>query len=204
MRVFRKSLVVSFSLVAFIFMLPFELIQGAVKGITGENRSAVKIVSELYADVCYSVEECLKMVLPDAAGIKEEVKTLMPEQKKAIAQSAKIEWDPEYDNEYHFYVSSSGVAMLNTVKGKWGPIRFMAAFDNEGRIKDVVVMELTERRGKPVKEPKFLNQYKGKSIADPIKLNKDIKGIAGATISSRQMSDGVRKATHVYEELYRK
>lgn len=204
MRIFRKTTVVVLGIAAFIFVLPFEFMQGVAKRLVGKNKSGISLFSEVYAEVCYTVEECLSYLLPDATDIKEEVKVLTAEQKKIVQDKVKVELDPEFDKELHFYVSSSGIAVLDTVKGKWGPIKFMTAFDNQGKIKDVIVLELTERRGRPVKDRKFLDQYSGKSIADPIKLNKDIKGIAGATISSRQMTDGVRKVVNVYELLYKK
>lgn len=203
MRVFRKTLVVSLSLAAFLFLLPFEFMQGMVKRVAGKNASGLKFISQVYAEVFAQVDEALKLLLPGATDIKEEVKVLTEEQKKAIAQKAGVEFDPEFDKDFHFYISSTGAVVLDTVKGKWGPIKFMMAFDTQGKIKDLIVLELTERRGRPVKERKFLEQYIGKSIADPIKLKKDIKGIAGATISSRQMTDGIRKLTYIYEHLYR-
>ena len=204
MRIFRKTLVVSISAVAFIFVLPFQFMQTVAKRLVGKARINSGFISEVYAEVFATVDESLKVLLPDAKDIKEEVKVLTAEQKKIVAEKAKIEWDTENDKDFHFYVSSSGIAVLNTVKGKWGPIKFMMAFNDQNKIKDIIVLELTERRGRPVKDRRFLDQYMGKSAADPIKLNKDIKGIAGATISSRQMSDGVRKVVNIYELFYKK
>jgi len=80
----------------------------------------------------------------------------------------------------------------------------MLALEPDGKVKDAVVLELKERRGRPVKERRFLDQFFGKTIQDPIKLNKDIKGVAGATISSRGMSNGIRKLVYVFNELYKK
>lgn len=204
MCIVRKTAVISLSLAAFIFMLPFEFVQVVAKRLAGKNKSGISLIAEVYAEVCYTLDECLEILLPDAQDIKEEVKVLTAEQKKAIQDKAKVEFDPELEKDFHFYVSSQGIAALETVRGKWGPVRFIASFDNQGKIKDVVILELTEKRGKPIKERKFLDQYSGKSAADPIKLNKDIKGIAGATISSRQMTDGVRKIANVYELFYKK
>ena len=147
--------------------------------------------------------------MPEAQDVKEETKVLIEGQKKSISAKANVEFDPEFDKEYHIYIGqangqTAGYVFEDTVKGKWGPINYMVAFDADGRIKDVIVLGLKERRGKPIKERKFLGQYVGKSISDPIKLNKDIKGIAGATISSRQMSSGIRKLVYVFNELYKK
>jgi len=204
MRIFRKTLVASISLAAFVFILPFELMQGVITGMAGKHRFNLKFISEVYAEIFCSVDEAVQIVLPGATDIKEEIKVLTAEQKKLIQEKAGVDLDPEFGKDMHFYTSASGAAVVDTVKGKWGPIKYMLSFDAEGSIKDLVVLELTERRGRPVRERKFLDQYIGKSTVDPIKLKKDIKGIGGATISSRQMTDGIRKLEFTYAELYRK
>lgn len=161
------------------------------------------------AEVFCVVSDCLKILLPEAQNVREEIKVLTQEQKSSIAKAAQIEFDPELDKEYKFYIAEKdgkvvGYAVEDRVKGKWGPIDYMLGFDPDGKIKDVIVMELKERRGRPVKERRFLDQFKGKSIQEPIKLNKDIKGVAGATISSRGMSNGIRKLVYIFNELYKK
>ena len=186
-KVFKKTL----SVLAAVFFLGFF---------------ALKLAD---AEVFYAVSDCLKIILPEAQNIKEETKVLTAEQKNSIAKAAAIEFDPDLDKEYKFYIGDKdgkviGYAVEDRVKGKWGAIDYMLGFDPDGKIKDVIVMELKERRGRPVKERRFLDQFKGKSIQEPIKLNKDIKGVAGATISSRGMSNGIRKLVYIFNELYKK
>lgn len=203
-KIFKKGLIIGLSLVFFLAFYPVRLAQYFCDRLFAKNATSYTGFADVFAETFCSVEDALKIILPEAKDIKEEVKTLSEEQKKSIAKAAAVEFNPEFDKEFHFYISKTGAAVLDTVKGKWGPIKFMMAFDTQGNIKDLIVLELKERRGRPVKERKFLEQYIGKSILSPIKLNKDIKGIAGATISSRQMTDGIRKLVYIYEELYRK
>lgn len=203
-KIFKKSLTVSLGLIFFLVFYPIQLARYFYEKLLARGSTTYIGFAEVFAETFCSVEDALKIILPEAKDIKEEVKTLSEEQKKSIAKAAQVEFDPEFDKEFHFYISKMGAAVLDTVKGKWGPIKFMMAFDQQGNIKDLLVLELKERRGRPVKERKFLEQYIGKTIASPIKLNKDIKGIAGATISSRQMTNGIRKLVYIYEELYRK
>ena len=47
-----------------------------------------------------------------------------------------------------------------------------------------------------------IRQFIGKDSEDPIRLRKDIQGITGATISSRGMTDGVRKLIYVFAHFY--
>jgi hypothetical protein len=45
-------------------------------------------------------------------------------------------------------------------------------------------------------------QYDGKSIGNPIRINRDIIGITGATLSVRAMNAGVKKALAIVETAY--
>lgn len=83
--------------------------------------------------------------------------------------------------------------------GKWGPIHYALAVNPDGRIHKAVVLDYEEIRGKNVAKSRFLRQYEGKSTKDPVMLRQDIDGITGATISSRSMTDGVRKLLHIFE-----
>lgn len=203
-KVFKKGLTIGLGLIFFLAVYPLKLAKYSYERLfLGSSETTVGI-AYVYAETFCTVDEALKTLLPAAQDIREEIKVLSEEEKKIIQNKAGVELNPEFDKEFHFFVSSQGIAVLDTVKGKWGPIKFMMAFDNTGKITDLVVLELKEKRGRPVKERKFLAQYIGKSTDDPIKLKKDIKGIAGATISSRQMTDGIRKLTYIYDLFYRK
>ena len=48
---------------------------------------------------------------------------------------------------------------------------------------DVAVMAYREAYGGEVRTPRFLRQYRGKSPGDPLRSGRDIKNIAGATLS---------------------
>ncbi len=165
------------------------------------------VIEEAYAVVLCTAEEALKSILPDAAETKEEVKTVSDQIKSDIEKEAKIKLNPEYDKDFHFFIGSTngkvvGYAVKDTVKGKWGPIYYMLALEPDGKVKDAIVLEYQEKRGKPVANRRFLDQFVGKSIADEIKLKKDIKGVSGATISSMGMTNGIKKLIFVFNKFY--
>lgn len=206
---FKNSLSVCLGVILFFAFYPVKLASYIYKKIFISNAEVSLCFDDVYADTFYSAEEALKIILSKAQNVKEETKALTPEQKQSIAAAANINFDSELDKEYKFYTGEAdgqiiGYAVEDTVKGKWGPIHYMLALDKEGKVSDVIVLELKERRGRPVKERKFLDQFLGKTKADPIRLKKDIKGVSGATISSTGMSNGVRKIVYVFNELYKK
>ncbi len=85
--------------------------------------------------------------------------------------------------------------------GYSGYIRMIAGVDLNGTIEGVSVLEHTETPGLGAKinevrpgesEPRFLKQFKGKN-AGTIAVKKDIDAITGATISSKAVTDAIRK-----------
>ena len=47
------------------------------------------------------------------------------------------------------------------------------------------------------------NQFVHKSAADPLKLDQDIRNISGATLSSRHVTEGVRRLMAIHALLPR-
>lgn len=183
--------------------------QTSVRHCSGMISNIYAEIKEQYKEFFYTPDEALKAVLPSAKEFKEETKTLTEEQKKIIEKSANVKFNADYDKEFHWYKGTAdekvvGYACIDIVPGKWGPVKFMMGVSPDGKVTDIAVMALSERRGRPVKERKFLDQYIGKSISEPLKMKKDIRGIAGATITSRGVTEGIRKVLYVFNEVYKK
>lgn len=94
-----------------------------------------------------------------------------------------------------------GMAIIADEQGKYRPITFIAGIDTTLRIVDVRVLVYRESRGGEVRQTRFLKQYRGKSLESPIRINRDIVNITGATISVNSLNAGVRKALAVAEYL---
>lgn len=159
------------------------------------------------AKVLVSARNAFKLLVPVATETKIEIKVLTEEQKKSIEAAADVKFDPELDKEFIFYVGWDdgeivGFAAEDRVKGKWGIIHYIIVFNTNGSIRDIAVLEYSEKRGRPVAKEGFRKQFRGMTINDRIRLKKDIRGVSGATISSTGMTNGVRKMTHVFHELY--
>lgn len=81
--------------------------------------------------------------------------------------------------------------------GFGGEINMMVGFEADRKIKGVSIVSLNETPGlgAKVKDSGYLSQYVGKEGA--LVLKQDVDAIAGATISSRAVLDGVNRATEV-------
>lgn len=211
MRRVKKSMVSVVGLIAFLFFSPLEIAHSLWSKFVLKQDIVISssFIKQVYAVVLTTVEEALSSLLSGAREIKEEIKVLSQEQKKSIADRVGIKLDPVLDREFHFFIGRDngyviGYAVKGTVKGKWGPIHYILSLDPEGKILDVMVLEYSERRGRPIAKRRFLKQFVGKTIEDRIKLKKDIRGISGASISSRGMTDGIRKLVYIFNEFYAK
>jgi FAD:protein FMN transferase len=171
-----------------------------------------------HAVVLLTKEQALKQVFPDVDQVTTETITL------SAAEIAKIKGrlggqlvhfqagsQSEKVNEnvnYTFYIGiknnkQTGIAVIEEQPGKWGPVDFIIALSpNPGKVQNMAVMAYQEKRGRPIARNNFLDQFTGKGSSDPIALNKDIRAISGATISSECTCFAVKKVMALYEEAF--
>jgi len=94
-----------------------------------------------------------------------------------------------------------GKAVQETVPGYHGQISMMVGIGDRGRVSGVKILSQQETAGlgAGIVKPNFLRQFSGKSAADPLEAKKDIDAITGATISSRAVCKGVRRALEKFQ-----
>jgi thiamine biosynthesis lipoprotein ApbE/Na+-translocating ferredoxin:NAD+ oxidoreductase RnfG subunit len=135
---------------------------------------------------------------------KREVKNLTDAERKALEASSSLHF-PE--PSYTFYVVQkqgklAGYALVLDEIGKSEPITFMVGMSPEGKVIDVAVMVFRETRGWEVKEKRFLRQFRGKRVGDPIQIDRDIINYSGATLSSRALARGAKRALSLLQRFY--
>lgn len=96
-----------------------------------------------------------------------------------------------------------GYALVTEERGKYRPITMLIGVDTALRVAGVQILVYREPRGGEVSREYFLRQYRGKSTGDPIRLNRDIINISGATISVQSVSAAVRKTLALLERYTR-
>jgi hypothetical protein len=62
-------------------------------------------------------------------------------------------------------------------------------------------MTYLEKYGSEVRDDRFRRQFVGKTLADPLLLGNDVVVVSGASISSRSLVAGVRRALFLLDEL---
>ena len=159
-----------------------------------------------HAEVFLTEEDALKLIFPQSERIRKEVLKLSPEKKLQIEE--RIGWKfPE--ESFEVYVGETGTqingyALLQNTIGKHKPMTYMVGVDNTGHVLNVELLVFREARGSEVRTKRFNVQYEGKTVLDPVRINKDIINISGATMSVRSMSAGIKRVLVLVDEFYLK
>lgn len=89
----------------------------------------------------------------------------------------------------------TGYAILDEQRGQHEPISFAVLLDASARVRAVEVLVYREQYGDGVRAEAFRKQFVGLDAAAPMKVGKDIQIVSGATISSRAIAVGTRRAS---------
>ena len=73
-----------------------------------------------------------------------------------------------------------------------GTFTVEVVLDNDLTVRDSRLVSYPLSRGREVLRPDFLDQFKGKTATDPIRVSRDIHAVTGATMSSAAVADAVR------------
>lgn len=123
--------------------------------------------------------------------------TLTDAQRKAIEKASGVN---VRDKQVKAWKSSGGGwFILDNAVGKHEFIDFALSLTVGGAVKDVEILTYRETYGGEVRNPKWRAQFTGKTTAAPVKIDKDIKNISGATLSSVHMTDAIRRLLYTYE-----
>ena len=95
-------------------------------------------------------------------------------------------------------VEGGGWLVIDQVIGKHEFITYALGLNADGSVKQIEIMEYRETYGYQIRDPRWRAQFAGKTAADPLKLEKDIQNISGATLSCRHITDGVKRLLALY------
>jgi FMN-binding domain len=150
-------------------------------------------------------EEAPRHLFPDASAIVERSVTATPELQgriRTLSRGAVSLWEPSY----RVFTVTTGdgqrahVVIVEEI-GKHRPITYAVAVGADGAVRDLVVLAYREAYGGEVRERGFLKQYAGKTLADPMLPYRDIRNIAGATLSAQATGRAARKAIAVLKAI---
>lgn len=136
--------------------------------------------------------------LPEASDIPDETirRQLFPYAEEGSDAFEKLEIEGLEAHAVLRGGETLGYTIRHTVQGYAGPIELVVGLRPDQTLTGVYIggssFRETEGLGAKAKEPAFTDQFAGKTV--PVELGKEIDSIAGATITSRAVVDGVNNA----------
>ncbi|GJQ58035.1 MAG: hypothetical protein D8M57_01415 [Candidatus Scalindua sp. AMX11] len=149
-------------------------------------------------------EQALQQTFPDCDSIVYDEVIPTPEEINRLQKRLKRKI---FEDHFTVYIGSrsgvvQGYAIITEEVGKFHPYTFIVSSNPEGEIRHIAVLIYRESRGGEIMNKRFLHQFKGKSLKNRIRINRDIINITGATMSVVTMCTGVKKVLGVIEEYY--
>ncbi|HEX8936697.1 MAG TPA: FMN-binding protein [Sphingomicrobium sp.] len=92
-----------------------------------------------------------------------------------------------------------GWFIVDRVIGKHEFITYAVALTRDGAVRNVEILDYRETYGGEVRNPAWRQQFVGKRFGAGVELGKGIRNISGATLSSRHVTDGVRRLLATWE-----
>ncbi|MGH7164332.1 MAG: FMN-binding protein, partial [Nitrospiraceae bacterium] len=159
-----------------------------------------------HAEVFLTEEDAIKLMFPKSERVRKEILALRPDQIALV--ESRIGWKfPEESFEVSTGETGAavdGYAVVQNTIGKHKHMTYMVGVDRKGRVTDVELLVFRESRGTEVGQKRFSYQYEGKTVLDPVRINRDIINISGATMSVRSMTAGVKRVLVLIDEFYLK
>lgn len=157
--------------------------------------AALTISVPAHATVYLSAEQAQVLMFPGEALTAHPV-TLTDDQVSKIEDASDTDVLSRTLNVWR--ASSGGLFIVDQVVGKHEFIPIALALDASGAVKDIEILEYRESYGDEVRNPKWRAQFTGKKNGATLRLTEDIQNISGATLSSKHITDGVRRLLATY------
>lgn len=157
--------------------------------------AAAFVVAPAHATEYLTVEQAQKAIFPEADRFLAAPVLLSEEQRDIISDQAGVKqrWEKQDVRRAEKAGQLIGWFIVDNVVGKHEFITYAVGLLPEGKVKGVEVMVFKETHGDEIREASWRKTLEGKTLSDPFKLDKDVPNISGATLSCRNVMNGVKR-----------
>lgn len=156
---------------------------------------AVIMVTPGWAVQYLTVEQAQEALFPSGTRFKLHPLELDAGQQKAIEQAsgqrvrdaAPRVWKAARNDQ------PAGWFFVDNVIGKHEFITYAVAVGTDGAVLGIEILDYRETYGGEIRGAEWRRQFAGKRRSDPFKLEVDIRNITGATLSCRNVTNGVKR-----------
>ncbi len=152
--------------------------------------AGVAITAPAFASAYLTVAQAQAAIFPGAVLSAVPV-TLTREQMDAIAAASGVR--PLSPKLNVWQVAGGGWFIVDQVIGKHDLITYALGIGPDGTVRGVEILDYREAYGGEVRMSSWRAQFRGKTVLSPLSPGRDIRTISGATLSSRHVTEGVRR-----------
>jgi Na+-translocating ferredoxin:NAD+ oxidoreductase RnfG subunit len=157
--------------------------------------------SSAYAVENLSIEQVQKIFFSDASKFEDVSLNLNSDQMDEIKKISGLRQRNSQQKVWRAYAKDKliGTIFLDEVVGKHEFITYATAVSPTGEVIGIEILNYRETHGHEVKRKDWRDKFKGKKLSDPFKLDVDVPNISGATLSCRNLLDGVKRLLTIYQ-----
>lgn len=165
----------------------------------------ISVAAPVHATQYLTVEQAQKLAFPTATQFVWAPVVYTPDQVAAIRKLSGQTVRTRGEKVWKAQIGGQflGFFIVDYVIGKHLVIDYAVALEPDGRVKRVEILQYRESYGGEIRNADWLAQFVGKIGLDPLELDKDIRNISGATLSSRHVTEGVKRVLAIYEACLR-
>jgi H+/Na+-translocating ferredoxin:NAD+ oxidoreductase subunit G len=164
------------------------------------------VVAPAYATDYLTAAEAARSLFPDADGQsmqlvqlsdaeRDRIKALSGERQRWKTQEA---WRAERGG------ALLGWTVVDEVIGKHEYITYATGISVDGHVVGIEIMSYRETHGGEVRQADWRQNFVGKTLTDAFDLGADIPNISGATLSCRNITDGVKRLLALHQVVLSK
>lgn len=159
------------------------------------------ILASAQAEDYLTIPQAQKVLFPYASVFLESAITFTDDQLIAIKKQAGVRQRNKVQQAWRAEKSGEllGWFLVDEVIGKHEFITYGAAISPEGKVLGVEILSYRETHGGQIRTAEWRKHFEGKVLADKFKLNQDIPNISGATLSCRNVTDGVKRLLVIHK-----
>lgn len=154
------------------------------------------------ATVFLTTAEALALAFPGCA-VERGTRFLTDAEQAEIGRLAGQPIESKLAHPYRAVCNGApgGTAYFETHRVRTLPETVMIVVTPAGQVGRIEVLSFQEPREYMAPEP-YLAQFSGKTLADPLAIKRDLRGLTGATLTARATTEAVRRVLAMHAVLF--
>ena len=154
------------------------------------------LAAPCYATEYLSIEQAQKICFPNAQKFEVAHVIFNEDQKAKIESLSGVPVASRAQKIWKVLGSQNealGWFVVDYVIGKHLLIDYAVAIDKDNKVQEVEILSYRESYGGQIRSRNWLEQFTGKTKESELTLNQDINNISGVTLSSRHVTEGIKR-----------